>query len=293
MKKDNNIIKVGTRKSTLALIQTNKVIEQLEKLHPEFTYEKVIITTKGDKEKNKAISQFGGKAVFVEEFENALLDGTIDIAVHSAKDMPNPCKKGLIISGVLERACVQDVLIYEKGKEPSKDDKFVIGTSSLRRQYQIKALYPNAVCKDLRGNIGTRINRLKEGLYDAIILAAAGIERQGLNEDSDLQYKYLSVDEMLPAAGQAIIAVESRENSFVNSLVNEISHKESMTKLTAERMVLTKLNAGCHEPVGVLCNINKEQLEIKLMEVKAGKVVRKQVAGNEQNLKQLVEELCE
>lgn len=208
-----SVIRIGTRKSELAKIQTGLVVSKLQEAFPEYEYEIVYMTTKGDKEKDSPIPSFGGKAVFVEEFEQALLDDTVDLAVHSAKDMPNPCKDGLTVAGVLERACVQDVLIYKKETSFTKDSVFTIGTGSLRRQCQIKKMYPNAVCKSLRGNIGTRLNKLRAGEYDAIVLAAAGIRRQGIDNDSDFVYEYLSVKEMLPAAGQAVIAMETKKRN--------------------------------------------------------------------------------
>ena len=137
-------IRIGTRGSRLAQIQTDMVIEQLKKHYPDVQFEKVIVTTKGDKQKEATISSFGGKAVFVEEIEEALLDGTIDLAVHSAKDMPNPCKKGLGIAGVLPRACVQDVLIYRADTDIRSKNTFTVGTGSLRRRSQIKEIYPQA-----------------------------------------------------------------------------------------------------------------------------------------------------
>lgn len=139
-----SVIRIGTRKSELAKIQTGLVVSKLQEAFPEYEYEIVYMTTKGDKEKDSPIPSFGGKAVFVEEFEQALLDDTVDLAVHSAKDMPNPCKDGLTVAGVLERACVQDVLIYKKETSFTKDSVFTIGTGSLRRQCQIKKMYPNA-----------------------------------------------------------------------------------------------------------------------------------------------------
>lgn len=289
----NNDIRIGTRGSELALIQTNMVIDELKKKHPEYNYKKVILTTKGDKKTNVPITSFGGKAVFVEEIEQALIDGTIDIAVHSAKDMPNPCKEGLTIAGTLKRACPKDVLIYKKGRVFNPDDKFTIGTGSLRRRCQIKEIYPNAECLELRGNIGTRLDKLKEDKYDAIILAAAGIERQELARDSGLEYRYLTIDEMIPAAGQAIIAIETKEASKASKLVADISDVDSYKNLEVERAVLTKLNAGCHEPIGVWSDIKDDKLEIRLVTDTEKGVVRKIVQGDSDRWKELVEKLCE
>lgn len=287
----NNTIKIGTRGSKLAIIQTDMVIEALKNKHPEYNYEKVILTTKGDRQTDRPITSFGGKAVFVEEFENAILDGTIHMAVHSAKDMPNPCKEGLCVGGVLKRACEKDVLIYRKETKFDKETEIVIGTSSLRRQCQIKEIYPNAICKDLRGNIGTRINKLKDGEYDAIILAAAGIERQGLDNDEALVYDYLPTDKMLPAAGQAIIAIEVENDGFIKEIVKDISDVKTQIMLDTERKVLTKLNAGCHEPIGVLSTIEGQSISLSLMQFKDNKVIRKNVSGSINNIEDLIEKL--
>ena len=216
----------------------------------------------------------------------------IDIAVHSAKDMPNPCGDGLTIAGTLPRACVQDVLIYPKGKEITKETAFTVGTGSLRRRCQIQAMYPKAECRDLRGNVGTRIAKLKEGNYDAIVLAAAGIERQGLDHDPQLVYEYLPVKEMLPAAGQAIIAVETRRTGFVRKLVKGISDETSAFELEAERAVLTALNAGCHEPIGVLSRVSGEEMSLDLMIEKDELVHRVQAQGQKKDWEKLVETVC-
>ena len=271
----NKTIRVGTRGSELALIQTEMVIEALRREHPEYEYEQVILRTQGDRQLDRAISSFGGKAVFVEEFEEALRQGQIDMAVHSAKDMPNPCGEGLCIGGVLARACVQDVLIYPRGRQFDEASEFVIGTGSLRRQVQILEKYPHAHCEGLRGNIGTRLRKLREGQYDAIILAAAGIGRQGLDRDPDLVYQYLDTWEMVPAAGQAIIAVETRQEESAE-LAEDISDETARMALDWERQVLSWKEAGCHEAFGVCCEPVDGHWRMRMMEVQDGKVVREE-----------------
>ena len=268
-------IRIGTRGSRLAQVQTDMVIEQLKENYPDVRFEKVIVTTKGDKQKDAAISSFGGKAVFVEEIEEALLSGTIDLAVHSAKDMPNPCKKGLGIAGVLPRACVQDVLIYRADTDIRSKDTFTVGTGSLRRRCQIKELYPQAECMELRGNVTTRIQKLRDGLYDAIILAAAGIERLGIGKEPDLVYEYLDVDAVLPAAGQGIIAMEACEGTLPYRMVQTISDAETEGCLRAERAVVREMEAGCHEPIGVYATWKDEKkLCVRVMNARSGKVER-------------------
>lgn len=270
----NKIVRVGTRGSKLALAQTELVIDALMKRFPQVDFQMVTMSTRGDRDTSRALLEFGGKAVFVEEFEDAILQGNIDIAVHSAKDMPMEIMDGLTIAGTLPRACPQDVLIYKVGRKFENNDTFVVGTSSLRRQYQIMEMYPNAVCKNLRGNVGTRIQKLKGGEYDAIILAAAGLERLGVLEVSPeclevqkdkLTFRYLSTESMLPAACQGIIAMETRTSGQVYDMVREINDTEAYTQLTYERAVLSRLNAGCHEPIGVYSELKGKHMKLSLM----------------------------
>ena len=305
-----NTVKVGTRGSKLALAQTELVIKALRERFPQVDFQMVTMSTRGDRDTSRALLEFGGKAVFVEEFEKAILKGDIDIAVHSAKDMPMEIMEGLTISGTLPRACPQDVLIYKRGRSFDRNDSFVVGTSSLRRQYQIRDMYPNAVCKNLRGNVGTRIQKLEAGEYDAIILAAAGLERLGIIDGSsecvevqkdELTFRYLSTESMLPAACQGIIAIETRTSGEACDMVRTINDTEAYTQLTCERAVLSRLNAGCHEPIGVYSELHGDHMKLSLM--KAGAAVsdkekdkeiqihRKTVEGNTADWEQLVENL--
>lgn len=303
-------VKVGTRGSRLALAQTELVIKALNERFPQVDFQMVTMSTRGDRDTSRALLEFGGKAVFVEEFEEAILKGDIDIAVHSAKDMPMEIMEGLTIPGTLPRACPQDVFIYKSGRSFDRNESFVVGTSSLRRQYQIRDMYPNAVCKNLRGNVGTRIQKLEDGEYDAIILAAAGLERLGIIDGSagclevqkdELTFRYLSTESMLPAACQGIIAIETRTSGEVYDMVREINDTEAYTQLTCERAVLNRLNAGCHEPIGVYSELHGDHMKLSLM--KAGAAVsdkekdeeiqihRKTAEGNTAEWEQLVENL--
>jgi hydroxymethylbilane synthase len=258
-------ILVGSRGSRLALRQTELVINALKKSFPDVEFEIVTITTKGDRQLDRALLEFGGKAVFVEEFEQALIDEKIDMAVHSAKDMPMELGDKLVCAGVLERATPNDVLIYKK--EMNIENIAVVGTSSLRRRYQIERLLPGVKCTSLRGNINTRIEKLREGTYDAIILAAAGIERLQLDREKDLNCRYLSVEEMLPAACQGIIAIETRNSGTAYDMALSVNHRDSYIRFKTERQVLAKIGAGCHEPVGVYSEINGDDIHISLLTV--------------------------
>ena len=303
-------VKVGTRGSKLALAQTELVIKALKERFPQIDFQMITMSTRGDRDTSRALLEFGGKAVFVEEFEEAILKGDIDIAVHSAKDMPMEIMEGLTISGTLPRACPQDVFIYKSGRSFDRNDSFVVGTSSLRRQYQIRDMYPNAECKNLRGNVGTRIQKLEDGEYDAIILAAAGLERLGIIDGSagclevqkdKLTFRYLSIESMLPAACQGIIAIETRTSGEVYDMVRAINDTEAYTQLTCERAVLNRLNAGCHEPIGVYSELHGDHMKLILMKADAAssdkekdeeiQIHRKTVEGNTAEWEQLVENL--
>ncbi len=290
-----NIIRIGTRGSALALIQTDLVIQRLRQEYPQVSFEKVILSTRGDRQINRPLLEFGGKAVFVEEFEEAIRTGAIDMAVHSAKDMPTELAEGLVIAGVLPRADVRDVLIYRKNSAfaeyaenslsktsaAAQDNSgYIIGTSSLRRQYQIQEIYSDIQTKPLRGNVNTRLAKLRNGDYDAIILAAAGIKRMELEKEPDLEYRYFSCQEMLPAACQAIIAVETAGNGQAQDMAAHISDSGAMLQLKAERKVLELIQAGCKEPVGVYAECDKEHMSLSLMLVKNGEIFRNTVCGS-------------
>lgn len=286
-------IRMGTRASKLALIQTEFVMDALKRAFPDVSFEIVKLTTKGDRDKKTPISEFGGKAVFVEDIEKAIRDSKVDLAVHSAKDMPNPCGEGLTIAGVLQREDPGDVLLFRKGAEFTKNDSFVIGTSSMRREYQIRELYPNASVKALRGNLGTRVERLLQGDYDAIILAAAGLKRQGFMEEPLLSYRPFTIDEMIPAAGQAIIAIETQMTGQIYDMVQRISNQSAMDALLLEREILQKMGASCHEPVGVYAELSEEECVLRMMTMQQNKVIRKKVSGKRREKEALITKILE
>ncbi|MBR1866449.1 MAG: hydroxymethylbilane synthase [Lachnospiraceae bacterium] len=297
-------IKIGTRGSALALTQTDQVIDQLRQIHPEWEIEKVILRTEGDRILDRPLIDFGGKGVFINEFEEALLDGRIDLAVHSAKDMPMELADGLTIAGTLSREDARDVLVTRRGvrlsnqvpdvestDEAVTDASIVIGTGSLRRQLQLRELYPDVVCKGLRGNVPTRLQKIQGGQCDGVVLAAAGLKRLGRMREPGLQYHCFSYEEMVPAGGQGIIAIEGRKGDVVTELVRGISDGNTYLELETERRVLSLLGADCHEAVGVISKIRRERISLCLIREEAGVIYRSQGEDSVANRLQLAKRL--
>lgn len=247
-------IKVGTRKSPLALKQTEIVIDSIKHKFPELNFNIVPISTLGDKILNKPLVEFGGKGVFISEFEELILNGSIDLAVHSAKDMPLRLADNLDIVYVPKRANHKDVLITPKDITYSKDDTFIIGTGSIRRKYQLSKMYPKADFKNIRGNIGTRLDKLKNGEYNAIVLASAGLERLNITEE-DFNFRYLTSEECLCAGCQGIITVEGLKNSPIARILSSAEDHTTRMNFHIERGIMKIIGNGCHDCVGVHSNI--------------------------------------
>lgn len=245
-------IRLGTRSSKLALWQTNYVIDRLRKVYPEHSFEVVEIKTKGDKIQNVSLRKIGDKGLFVKEIEEQLLNGSIQMAVHSMKDMPSALPAGLCFADVWGREDARDVIITRKGMTLDElGDAPCIGTGSMRRSVQIKSIYPNCTIKDIRGNVDTRIRKLDEGQYDAIIMAAAGLHRMGLQ---DRISGYLDVDKMIPASAQGVLAIEVREdNKELLDMLNALGDPETAQCVEAERLFLAAMDGNCHVPVGAYC----------------------------------------
>ncbi len=241
-------LKIGTRGSKLALWQANWVKSELEKAHPGITVELVIIKTRGDKIQDVPLAKVGGKGLFVKEIEDALLDGRIDLAVHSMKDMPGDIPPGLCIGPVPERELPMDVLISGSGLKLAELEKgATIGTSSLRRAAQLLHLRPDINIVPLRGNLDTRLRKLDEGLISAIVLAAAGIRRLGLEKRVT---EYLDPSYMLPAVAQGALCIEIRESDpEIENVVSVLNHPETRTVVLGERAFLHRLEGSCQIPV--------------------------------------------
>lgn len=254
-------IKIGTRKSKLALAQTNMVVNEIKKYFPSINIEVVHFTTKGDKVLNKPLINIGGKGVFVTEIEDALLNKEIDLAVHSAKDLPLKLQDNLTISSVLKRGNYRDTLVTVKGKEIDFSREFIIGTGSNRRKLAFKNLYLNATFKDIRGNVDTRLNKLYNGEYDGIILAMAGLERLDLLSDSRFTFTPFDYNSFVPAPCQGIIAIESRNNGLTE-ILSKINHKDTFYSFQTERHILNILNADCGMPLGAYSFVENNKINV-------------------------------
>ena len=242
-------IVIGSRGSKLALIQANWAKSQLEESNSEIEFEIEIIKTTGDKITDAPLSRIGGVGLFTKELENALLEKKIDLAVHSAKDMPTEVPEGLKIGAVTERKDPHDVLI-SKDNSTLRDlpQNAKIGTSSLRRIAQLRAFRPDFTIVDLRGNLDTRLGKLESGELDAIIVARAGLLRLDL---SDKVSEIISYDIMLPAVGQGALCIEIRDDDYNMEKISSIlNHQETVYTVMAERKLLAKLQGGCQVPIG-------------------------------------------
>lgn len=244
-------LKVGTRASKLAIIQTEIIINKLKEAYPSYTFEIVKISTKGDQIQDRSLSKIGDKGIFVTEIENQLLNHSIDLAIHSMKDLPSVLPDALTITNIISREDARDVLILPMNHDTLKANP-IIGTSSIRRIASIKRMIPNCTIKDIRGNIDTRLKKLDEGQYDAIILAAAGVKRIGLEHRI---YQYLDISSFIPACCQGAIAIECRkEDKELIDTINSISNLEDTICTFAERNFLKQLDGNCHLPMGGYCH---------------------------------------
>jgi len=256
-----DIVKIGTRGSKLALWQANWVKSALETKNPSLKVELVIIKTKGDKILDVPLAKVGGKGLFVKEIEDALLSSRIDIAVHSMKDMPAEIPDGLCIGAIPERENPYDVLISKKGLGLSDlMPGACIGTSSLRRAAQILHTRPDFVIKSIRGNLDTRLRKLETEDFDAIILAAAGVKRLGLE---DKITEYLDENIMLPAVGQGALCLEIRQyDQKIESLVAELEHPQTRSVVMGERAFLKRLEGGCQVPMAAYGKIEQNMFTL-------------------------------
>lgn len=249
------VIRIGSRESRLAVIQAEIVKQTIEQNHPDIEVDIVTMKTSGDRILDKALYEVGGKGLFVKELDHALRNGAVDIAVHSMKDMPMETPEDLPIVACTKREDPRDVLIYKPGTHELPENP-VIGTSSKRRILQAQKLYEGCICRNLRGNVQTRMQKLENGEYDGIILAAAGIRRLGIDLPGR---RIFSVKEMLPAAGQGIMAVQGRAGEDY-SWLNEVRDRESECAVKAERSFVRALGGSCSSPIGAFAVVKGSEL---------------------------------
>jgi len=256
---------IGSRGSKLALIYAERSKAKILEFAPDFGFKDVIvkkITTTGDAIQDKRLSEVGGKGLFSKKIEEELLDEKIDLAVHALKDMPANETKGLITNCFLERNDPREILI-SKDNKPIKDlaPKSIVGTSSFRREFQLKKIREDLNYKLIRGNVDTRIKKLKDNLYDAIILSYAGIQSLNLKENISQTF---STSEIIPSAGQGVVALQCRENDkkLIN-LLDKVNHQPTHSCVLAERNVLKVLEGDCETAVGVIANIDRDTINIE------------------------------
>ncbi|MFA8435878.1 MAG: hydroxymethylbilane synthase [Marinifilaceae bacterium] len=239
---------VATRPSLLAYTQTEQTVQLLRNKNPEIEFEIVKFSTKGDRVLHRSLTEFGGTGVFVKELEHAMLENEADIAIHSLKDVPSGQPEGLCLMSFPQREDPRDVFLTRKGENISElHEGFVLGTGSPRRRVQIAAIRPDVQFKDIRGNIDTRMSKLEEGEYDAIILAAAGMNRLGKSFDKKLS---IETSDCIPAVGQGAIALECRANDFeTQKVLRSINHQPTEIAVLTERAFMAEIEGGCKFPL--------------------------------------------
>ncbi|WP_108652526.1 hydroxymethylbilane synthase [Dongshaea marina] len=287
-------LKIATRQSKLALWQAEFVKQQLELHHPHLQVELVPMLTRGDKILDTPLAKIGGKGLFLKELEQAILELRADIAVHSMKDVPMALPEGLCLATICERADPRDAFVcsgYQNLAELPAGS--VVGTSSLRRQAQIKAHYPELEIRDLRGNVNTRLAKLDQGEYDAIILAAAGLQRLELDERIA---SFIEPEQILPANGQGAVGIECRQDDEqVLKLLSVLEHAPSRICVTAERAFNGRLNGGCQVPIGAFAELTGSHLKLRGLvgAVDGSRVLEAQVEGGSEQAESLGTKLAE
>jgi len=249
---------LGTRGSRLALAQSNMVLQLMKEKYPEEMVELKIISTVGDRVHDQPLASLGGFGAFVKELDNKILSGEIDIAVNSLKDMPVVPTEGTVIAAILPRGHVEDVFVSTKPLEHMRPGS-VIGTSSVRRRCLLLNLRPDLVVKDLRGNVPTRLGKMKEGAYDGIVIARAGIDR--LNIDCTMYV--LDPEQFTPAVGQGAIAIVCKSGSPYAKMMSAFDDAETRVCVEAERYVMRSMGGGCSVPIGIWATKDEETLRIR------------------------------
>ena len=287
-------LKIATRQSPLALWQAEHIRSRLNALYPDLTVELVKFVTQGDKILDTPLAKIGGKGLFVKELEAALLDGRADLAVHSMKDVPMHLPEGLTLAVTCEREDPLDAFVsnhYQSFDELPQGAK--VGTSSLRRKCQILQIRPDLEIIDLRGNVGTRLSKLDDGLYDAIILASAGLKRLGL---ADRIRHCLAPVLSLPAVGQGALGLECRADDVeLLKIIQPLQHEETSICVRAERAFNAYLEGGCQVPIAGYATLNNQQLHIegRVGSVDGKTLLKQRLIGTSEDAEQLGEQLAQ
>ena len=273
-------LRIATRKSPLALWQANFVKDRLEALHPDLQVELVPMSTQGDKILDTPLAKVGGKGLFVKELETAMLEGRADIAVHSMKDVPVEFPEGLGLHTICEREDPRDAFVSNRfGQIDELPQGAVVGTSSLRRQCQLRAARPDLVIRDLRGNVNTRLAKLDAGEYDAIILAAAGLKRL---EMAHRITAFIEPEQSLPANGQGAVGIECRlDDHELHALLAPLEHPETRIRVLTERAMNRALQGGCQVPIGAYALVQGEEVWLRGLvgSPDGSRVIRDEIRG--------------
>ncbi len=276
-------VRIGSRKSQLALVQTHWVQDQLRQLYPEHTFEVQTMTTQGDNILDVALAKIGDKGLFTKELEVSMLRQETDLAVHSLKDLPTHLPEGLMLGAITERVDPADALVVHERLQDqtlaSLPEGTIIGTSSLRRLAQLRYHYPHLEFKDIRGNLNTRLQKLDAGEYDGIILAVAGLQRLGFG---DRIHQVLPAEISLHAVGQGALGIECRtEDPDILSLLKGLEHAPTAQRCLAERAFLRELEGGCQVPIGVNSELVADQLTLTGMvaSLDGQRLIKDQVSG--------------
>lgn len=288
------LVRIATRKSALALWQAEYVKAKLEHFHPGLQVELVPMSTQGDKILDTPLAKIGGKGLFVKELETAMLEGRADIAVHSMKDVPVEFPDGLMLSVICEREDPRDAFVSNTYQSLADLPLgAVVGTSSLRRQCQLKALRPDLVIRDLRGNVNTRLAKLDAGEFDAIILAAAGLIRLGF---AARIASYIEVEQSLPANGQGAVGIECRtDDPVMHALLAPLEHSPTRYAVLAERAMNRKLQGGCQVPIGAFAVHQGDALWLRGLvgQLDGSEILRADVKGPATQAEALGEQLAQ
>jgi hydroxymethylbilane synthase len=289
-------IRIGSRKSQLALVQTYWVQEQLQKHFPERQFEVETMSTQGDKILDVALAKIGDKGLFTKELEVGMLEESVDLAVHSLKDLPTKLPDGLVLGCVTERVNPADALVVNAQHQDKQLDSLpegaIIGTSSLRRLAQLRHYYPHLTFKDVRGNVNTRLGKLDAGEYDGIILAVAGLQRLGMG---DRIHQVIPSDISLHAVGQGALGIECRANDAeVLEILKVLEDIPSRDRCLAERAFLRELEGGCQVPIGVNTQIENDVLTLTglVASLDGQQLLKDSISGSAQQAEQLGEDLA-